>query len=73
MLAIGLGTDAQRTCRPAARAEHRAGRLARASVRRARRRACRFDLGDFFTGMRGVDWRWDGEKERKVADELGVA
>ena len=35
--------------------------------------ACRFDLEDFFTGIRGVDWRWDGEKERKVADELGVA
>lgn len=33
---------------------------------------CHFDLGDFFTGAHGVDWKWDDAKELKVRDALGA-
>ena len=33
---------------------------------------CHFDLGDFFTGAHGVDWKWDDAKERAVKDALGA-
>lgn len=75
MLAIGLGTGRAaylQTQPRACRGTGLGGSPAPPSVAHVVE-ACRFDLGDFFTGIRGVDWRWDGEKERKVADELGVA
>lgn len=74
MLAIGLGTGRAaylQTQPRACRGTGLGGSPAPPSVKHVVE-ACRFDLGDFFTGIRGVDWRWDGEKERKVADELGV-
>lgn len=74
MLAIGLGTGRAaylQTQPRACRGTGLGGSPAPPSVAHVVE-ACRFDLGDFFTGIRGVDWRWDGEKERKVADELGV-
>jgi hypothetical protein len=33
---------------------------------------CRFDLGDYFTGMHGVDWVWNEAKAEKVRKELGA-
>lgn len=32
---------------------------------------CRFDLGDYFEGMHGVDWVWNDAKETKVRQQLG--
>jgi hypothetical protein len=32
---------------------------------------CHFDMGDYFTGARGVDWKWDDAKEAKVRAALG--
>lgn len=75
MLAIGLGTGRAaylQTQPRACRGTGLGGSPAPPSVAHVVE-ACRFDLGDFFTGIRGVDWRWDAEKERKMADELGVA
>ena len=72
MLAIGLGTGRAaylQTQPRLCRGTGLGGSPAPPSVKHVVE-ACRFDLGDFFTGIRGVDWRWDAEKERKVADEL---
>ena len=32
---------------------------------------CHFDMGDYFTGAHGVDWKWDDAKEAKVRAALG--
>ena len=74
MLAIGLGTGRAAYLQTQPRAcegTGLGGSPAPPSVAHVVE-ACRFDLGDFFTGIHGVDWRWDGAKERNVVDELGV-
>jgi len=69
MLAIGLGTG--RTAYLQTQNDECAGagtprlRLERFSEE------CRFDLEDYFTGIGGVDWRWDAGKQKKLVDELG--
>ena len=32
---------------------------------------CRFDMGDYFAGVHGVDWKWDDAKEEAVRALLG--
>ena len=32
---------------------------------------CQYDLGDFYTGIHGVDWKWDDNKEEEVREQLG--
>lgn len=35
-------------------------------------RECHFDLGDYYTGLHGVDWKWDDAKEARVREQLGT-
>ena len=34
-------------------------------------KACHFDMGDYYSGIHGVDWKWDNAKEARVREQLG--